>query len=235
MSAIIVCGSGPSLLNVPFDEVGLPYAAVSTAIRFTPSPAYWILIDRLSRAHQRDPSNPAHRGPDAWTAARDRRLKKVGPADRGHFFEKGFENMTVVPRRADQSFLGDGPALSLKFNRSMLFAIEWLMKCAGFQTLIFAGCDLKMDPEHDLLGGLEATPKERRQRVIRSRDRAHGVELRWLAEFHEIALAKGFRWLNWTPGGPLATILPAFDGHRQLHQGLGGEVGIASGLHRPGD
>ena len=205
-NAIIVCGSGPSLTKVPFDEVGLPYAAVSTAIRYTHDPNYWLLVDHVSQPHQKNPADPLQRGPGGDAAARDPRLRKVVPAHRRRYFAE-MVNVTMVECRSDLPFLADHepgrpPQLNFGMGRSMLFAVEWLMKYGGYKTLVLAGVDL-CDPP-----GVDRGPKADRRRE--GRNRMHRVELGYLRQFHAIAVTRGFRWLNWTPGSPLGSFLEDF-------------------------
>lgn len=193
---MIVCGSGPSLAKVPLYDPGLPVAAVSTAIRYVHRPDYWILVDRMNKNH----------GPEGKFAAKEAAIPKVVPASRKAVWHE-YPNLVLVNRSSKASFFDDTPNMvSRSFNRSMIFAVEFLMKIAGFDVLVFAGLDLRVDPDQPYVH--EQSLKANR---VNTRNHNHQIELRNLHKFGDQAAKKGILWLNWTPGSPLEGIMGDFD------------------------
>ena len=226
---IVVCGSGPSLLTVPYDRIGLPLAAVSTAIKFTPEPRHWLLVDRGNQAHgaeinRRDKHE--ERGPGGQRAFADKDIEKVIPAGRRRYFEK-CPNATFVARDKQTTFMGGNKdKLHYCFNRSMLFAIEWLSW--RYDCLIFAGVDLQVDPSQEFKNERKARSK------TNSRNHSHRMEYRHWEQFCPIAKEKGVLWLNWTGGGPLGRLLEDFDDWRRRHRSDAEESWIGAGLQPDG-
>lgn len=227
VNPIIACGSGPSLNKVPFDRIGLPYAAISTAIKFTPAPRHWLLVDRVNNAHTRIPNNPLHRGQGGAKGLGDVSIEKVVPATRGRFFDTKL-NCTHVKRLRQTTFLGGSQQnMSYTLNRSMIFGVEWLSY--QYDCVIFAGCDLRINPDKETF----RTTRKVRSR-INSRNQAMRMEYdRWVG-FAKIAEEKGVLWLNWTPGSPLGEIMEDFDDWRSRHQGSGTADWVSSHLQPNG-
>lgn len=183
MNAVVLCGSGPSILKTPLREAGCPIAALSTAIRFVPQPDYWCLLDRLGPQY----------GPDWEKAANDPNIIKV--VNRATHFE--YPGVVVIHRDLNFEYLDPRPgAVAWKLNRTIFFACEYFMKIRDVKTVILAGVDLHVDPPTgDAHDGIK-------------RDFAHklhdfAMELDELSRFYEIAKAKGYRMLSWTPGSPI--------------------------------
>ena len=219
---IICCGSGPSLTKVPFDSIGLPYAAVSTAIKYTPAPKHWILVDRVNNAHSRDPGKPQERGPGGAKALADKSIEKVIPESRRRFFDRKL-NCTGIHRQKQTKFLGGSrDLLSHTRNRSMVLAMEWLSW--RYDCIIFAGVDLQVNPFHDFV------PTRKSRSRVNSRNHGLRMEFDLWGTFAAIAKEKGVLWLNWTPGSPLGDILEDFDDWRRRHQGSGGPDFLTAGL-----
>jgi len=222
---IIVCGSGPSLTKVPYTTIGLPYAAVSTAIRFTPAPKHWLLVDRVNKGHEHNKQHQS--GPGGVKALKDTAINKVHPHSRAKFYDPKL-NCTPVIRQKQTTFLGGSPdKLSHAMNRSMPFAIEWLSW--RYDCLIFAGCDMQINPATE---GFKTT----RQANSRVNSQNHGMRMefdRW-KEFATIAAEKDILWLNWTPGGPLGKLMEDFDDWRKRHSGSGGPDWLSASLQPAG-
>lgn len=223
---IVVCGSGPSLLTVPFDGIGLPYSAVSTAIKYTPEPEHWLLVDRMNRAHQRAPHSAQERGIGGTAAWRSKEIVKVVPQARQRYFKDCPSEVIGVHRDKQTEFLGGDPDhLHYCFNRSMLFAVEWLSW--RYDCLIFAGIDLQVDPNQEFLNQRKARSK------VNSRNHSHRIEYGHWERFAGLAKAKGVLWLNWTPGGPLGHIMEDFDDWRRRHQGDGVPSWVSTSVQPP--
>ncbi len=221
---IVVCGSGPSLMDVPFECLGLPYAAISTAIRYTPAPKYWLLVDRVNNGH--DHTAQHQLGPGGAKGLVDTSIEKVHPDTRTRFFDKK-HNCTPVGRKKQTDFLGgDKNNLSHLMNRSMLFGVEWLSW--RYDCLIFAGCDMQADPKQKFVSTRQARSR------INSRNYAMRMEYdRWPAML-KAAIDKNILWLNWTPGSPLGKIMEDFDDWRRRHQGSRGPDWLTAGLQPAG-
>jgi len=198
---VIVCGSGPSLLKVNPWLPGLPICAVSTAIKTlyqlgNPKPTYWALVDSLNVAHK----------PEGQEAAEDADIKKIVPSTRRPQF-KHYPNVEYVLRHTKHAtFLDDSPGLSRTQNRSMLFAIQWLIKFAKHDCLIFAGCDLKCP------GGKAYAHKGKQRTKVAAKDGQHRAEFRHLSDWLPIARDYGCTWLCWSPGSPLEGIMEPWSG-----------------------
>ena len=196
---VIICGSGPSLTKVPYREPGYPLAAISTAIRAVPEPDYWILVDRARDAH----------GDAGQAALRNPEVKKVVPGDREKLFEK-FPNVEVVRRFSagaapDREFMDGKDGVVTAINRSILFAVQVLAR--EFDTLIFAGVDLKTTKQRSYCHDFEPPEKKR----VVSMEKGLKLERDQLRRWAPIAKKHGVHWLSWTPGSPIEEFLEKFE------------------------
>lgn len=208
---VIVCGSGPSLQDVwpmPIYDTGLPIAVVSTAIRLLylpgwPKPDYWLFIDSLS----------THHGKEGKSCLRDPAVKKVVPKSRYKYFKQG-QNVECCNRHGtDAAFMQeDRDGVAKVMNRSMTFAIQWLMKFGHHDVLIFAGMDLKSTAKapyaHD--GKL--------RRRVDIHNQQHVRELRYLKKWAAQVGEYGVTWLCWSNGSPLANFMETWSGHTRRHR-----------------
>lgn len=198
-SAVIVCGSGPSLAKVPWYEPDYPVAAISTAIRWVPEPDYWLLVDRIKPEH----------GDEGRAAARNPEIKKVIPKDREKVFRK-FPNVETVPRfhpgsESGRSFMDGGVGVLTGLNRSMLFGVQWLSK--HFDTLILCGMDLKAKGPAPWVHDFAHPPHGRH---VVSMNKNLTKECAQLKQWAPLAKAKGVTWLSWTPESPINRFLEPF-------------------------
>lgn len=222
---VIVCGSGPSLAKVDvyaMQDHGIPICAVSTAIRhlYKPpgrldksrhffggfperAPDYWCLVDNVHAAH----------GPEGYMAAKDDRVKKVLPDNRKVMIDRfGGANTEFIRRKScpPGKFMDDTSRCLIKrINRSMPFAIEWLCKLTEHDVLIFAGVDLRIDPEKPYVHD------GRLKNKVGSKDQQHTREFNIVKEWYPIAQANGITWLCWCEGSPMNTYMEPFDGRAE--------------------
>lgn len=222
MPAIVLCGSGPSLHSVPWSSCGIDLCAVSTAIRAVTSPKYWVFMDR--------PTKPEF-GPDSMSVIHDadvikacpdyhtlKRMLGGKPSMRWCRMERLRENESRRAVVRSRSFIGDDRDCYIKpVNASMMLAIQFVVR-EGYDTLIFAGVDLKTDPDKPYCHDFQIHEKARRGRngQIAMKQQTHDNLLGLLREWNEVAKLNGIRFLSWTPGSPINTFMECYE-HTDRH------------------
>jgi hypothetical protein len=200
---VILCGSGPSLNKVwpQLYDTKLPIAVVSTAIRVLyregwPKPDYWLFIDSIS----------GHHGIEGKRCMADPDVKKVIPMARYKYYQS---NPNVVGCRRignDKMFMQETEGVAKVMNRSMTFAIQWLMKFGGHDVLIFAGMDLS-SPQ-----GRPYAHDGQLRRRLDIHNKQHQRELALLKKWSKRIDEYGVRWLSWSPGSPIEEFMETWSG-----------------------
>jgi hypothetical protein len=209
MRGVVLACSGPSLLDIPdLRAPGFPVAAISTAIQCVKDPDYWVFLDRLKYNY----------GPDkGHIACANHKICKVfGYEKKKSDMLRGFPNVEIVPRNATKeqdagrTFMDGQPKLIRRPIKSILFAVQYFCM-QGFDTLIFAGCELKSKPEK----ARAWMTQEMKGDHLTLYNRGHNDVLNKLREWHPIAKAKGIRWLSWTPDSPINRFMDRYEPRRK--------------------
>jgi len=224
VNPVIVCGSGPSLAKVDvyaMQDHGIKICAVSTAIRYLYRPTgkkcrsrhfigefpdrhpdYWCIVDNVHGPH----------GEEGYMAAKDDRVKKVLPDNRKLMIDRfPGSNVELIRRKScpPGKFMDETPCLIKKINRSMPFAIEWLCKLTDHDVLIFAGVDLRIDPDKPYVHD------GRLRNKVGSKDQQHSREFNIVKDWYPIAKDHGITWLCWCDGSPMNTYMEPFNGRAE--------------------
>lgn len=198
--SIILACSGPSLRAVDVESTRIPIAAVSTAIRCFERPEFWIFVDRPNPHYGSDRGNKYLNDPAIKKVTQEKLRNKMPAYPNLHFV--GYNSNGEDEGR---SFM-DGKAKLLRTcHRSSLFAVQWLIR-QGFTRLIFAGVDLKTDPEDPYAYDATLAPN-----VAREFNSQHLKELDYLRQWTPQAAMNGITFLSWSPGSPINEFMPAFD------------------------
>jgi hypothetical protein len=178
--------------------LGYPVVAISTAIRVVPQPHYWIIADSLNQYHGTE-------GKVAWN---DSRIQKIVPKGK-----KTTRNNSVIEvdysgsgrkNETPETLFIHGKPLVRGPHKTITFAIQWL-HLNGFQTLIFAGNDLKANSfEEKYAYDLQDFDKKKRHNFKKTIDDVHSTLISW----YPIAKQKGYEWYSWKCGSVFSAMVP---------------------------
>jgi hypothetical protein len=201
-TCVLAC-SGPSLNSVDVYSLGLPVAAVSTAIRKISRPNYWLLADYLNEMH----------GEEGKIAYEDPSIIKVVPDNKISANSNPqslvlckYDTSTRWPDLDKHLFSGNQPFVRGP-HKSVTFGIQWL-HFIGVKRIIWAGNDLSAS---SMRGKYCYEVKDFDMKKEYNYHKTLDQTTEALRKWYPIALQRGFEWYSWNCGPVFESFVPKFN------------------------